>query len=368
MHELLIIDAQYRDNIAEIITKLDKKQTDCHVSFIINPKENTLPINLNLDTDNHALPTVGITTGEHQWRSCESEAFSTEHDEHINKIKQQMYETVRVADIQRLLLEVDTHSPFQYIDINKDKKEMCVQNDNNQQIYGIPENIPVALSLGLTQKAAHSLEARCEQTKDESIEIAIHGEGITFKTSDMDMTISLAGIEEFYKNKPKKFNEVVSMTVDIYRFKDEIEEYYDNYPKIRRANQSHLLIEPTQLYIANTIAPYKLGSPVKAKRITTNENQLYLIHLKDIEAIRVKDLTTARELHIAILKGPEEEYKLGFYKQGNLNYPYASVAIEPAPEAMEEVLAVKSKEEKSKDNKQLEEPEEMQRDLCFEDI
>ena len=419
MQELLTIDASYRDNIAQIIAKLDKKQADYHVSFIIDAKKNTLQligghapeyvhitiplaeehllkkrrftldgaffsqlltysqheqsIHLNLDTDNSSLPEVGITAGEQKWRSCESDSFCEQHDKYIKKIKEQVYEKVRVADTQRLFLEVDTHSPFQYIDINKDKKEMCVQSDNNQQVFAIPDNIPVALSVGLTQEAAKSLKELCEETQDDTIDIAIHDESITFRTNGIDTTISLAGIDEFYKNKPKEFDEVVSMTVDIFRFKAEIEEYYKKYPIIRRANQSYLLIEPDQLYIANTVGKYRFGSPVKAKRITTKESQLYLIHLRDIEAIRVKDLTTARELHIAILKGAEaeEEYKLGFYKQGNMNYPYASVAVEPAPQAMESVLAVKNKEEKSKACQQSEEPEEqeeLQRDLCLEDI
>lgn len=396
MQELLVIDTRHRNVITKIIKKLNKKQSDCCVSFIIDPKANTLqligghaPEYLHFTIPlavNHQLTKrrftidgeyfsqlpgyagkgnmisleiiikpdkpklVGITTEKDEFLSAEFAPFYQAHQEYVKEIGQHAYQEIRALEMSRLLHEGNTHSPFQFIAIDKEKNEFRVQSDNNQELYDIPKNVPIPLSLVLTQEATHELQVLCEKVGDQSIQIAQHDENITFKTSDSAMTISMSGVEEFYKNKPKDYKQIGYMIMDINHLKDRVIHFNDKYTKIKRANQSHLLIDPTQLYFLNLVTPYQFSIPIASDAISLTETQLYMLHLSDIVPIKIKDVTTSDKVKIAILKevGQERVYKLGFYKDITHKYFYASVLIEPAPDDMDNAQAVIKNAQNSK--------------------
>lgn len=310
-------------------------------------------IHLELETEKKQDLKIYLISNTGKSRGCESVAFLEAHKTFIKENEQHTFQSARVPAIQRLLLEVDTYTPFQFINIDKEKREMCVQSDNNIVEHSIPEHIDIPISLALTQDAANMLSEICEQTKDDEIEIALHGENITLKTNKTTKTISLAGLEEFYKSKPVQYEEVVTMFVNIQSFKDVINESHNKYHKIRREDKNHLLLEENELNIVNIVSIYDFDTPIDAKGFFVKEPQVYLTHLKDIKAIKIKDLTETDEAKIAILKGPQGEYKLGFYKQGNDKYPHDSVLIEPVPQDLDKVMAVKKKAQARKAAKNM---------------
>ena len=313
---------------------------------------------------------VGIDADEGGLLSCHFAPFFQAHKQSIKKVGQYAYDEIRALDMSRLLLEGKPHSPVQFIAFDKEKKEMRVQSDNNMELYDIPNNVPVPLSLVLTQEAADELQALCEKIGDNTLQIAQHDENITFKTSNSTMTISLTGVEEFYKNKPKAYKQIGYMIMDINHLKERVKHFHNKYSKIKQANQSHLLIEPTQLYFLNLVEPYEFEIPIASDAISFTEDQLYMLHLRDINSIDIKDCTTSDKVKIAILKeaGQESEYKLGFYKDITHKYPYASVSIEPAPDDMDNAQAVITNAKNSKGNKSQEESEEVQGDMFGFDV
>ncbi|GLS89022.1 hypothetical protein GCM10007916_00890 [Psychromonas marina] len=388
MHEILIIDDQYRDKMAKISNKLDKRGSDCCVSFIIDPKKNTLqligghaPQYLHFTlplAKNHQLkkrrftvdgeyfsqiPTyagkgnsmllklidaqdspnlMGISTDKNEFLSCELAPFCKAHKAFIQESVEYVYEDVRALEVSRLLHEVTPHAPVQFVAFDKENKEMRVQSDNNLELHDIPSDVPIPTSMVLTQAAADDLKTLCDDMGDNHIQIAQHGENITFKTDNITITHSLTGVDEFYKNEPKAYKLLGYMVMDINHLKKRVGHFHYKYSKIKQANQSHLLIEPTQLYFINFVKPYEFEIPIATDAISFTETQLYMLHLRDIIPIKIKDVTTSDKIKIAILKeiGQESEYKLGFYKDITHKYPYASIAIDPAPDDMSQAQAV----------------------------
>lgn len=415
MHELLFIPLQYQKYFSEISKKLDKRQSDCCVSFIIDAKENklhligghvpeylhfTIPlakdhklktrrfaidgeyfsqligyagkcnaIRLKLIHKENAPDQMAITTSKDEFLCCDFAPFFRAHEEHSKKTKQYEFQKIRAPEMLRAAVVASTYCPVQFIAIDKEQKEIWVQSDNNLERYDIPDNIKIPASFVFTQEALDNLKTLCEQIGDENIEIAQHNETITFKTSNYTITHSLEGVEEFYKNKPKKFDELGYMIMDINHLKERIKHFYNKYSKIKQANQSHIFIEPTQLYFLSLVKPYDFDVPIASDAISFTEDQLYILHLRDIDPIRIKDFTTSDKVKIAILKeaGQESKYKLGFYKDITHKHPYASVSIEPDPDKMEYAKAMIKN---AKDNKgdELEELEEVQPDLFGFDV
>ena len=411
MSELLIIDTQYNDKISNISKKLDKRESDCCVSFIIDPKKNTLQLigghapeyldvtiplaqkhqlkqrRFSLDGEyfsqlqnyagkGHSLAlevminknasnTIGIWTDKNEFLGCDLAPFHQAHKEFIKKTEEYVYKEVRALEVLRLLHEVTPHAPVQFVAFDKEHKEMRVQSDNNLELHDIPSDIPIPISLVLSQTATDELQALCENVGDSKIQIAQHDENITFKTGNMTITHSLAGVDEFYKKKPKAYQELGYMIIDINHFKDRVRHFHNKYRKIKQANQSHLLITPEQLYFLNLVKPYKFDIPIASDAISFTDDQLYILHLRDIIPIKIKDITTSDKIKIAILKeeGQESEYKLGFYKDITHKYPYATIAIEPIPEDMAKAQVVIKNAENSRGNKPQEESEEKQNDL-----
>lgn len=416
MHELLIIDARYRDKMTKISNKLDKRESDCCVSFIIDPKENTLqligghaPEYLHLIlplAENHQLKKrrftldgeyfsqlpayagkgnsiflklinaegtpnlMGIATDKNEFLSCELVPFCKAHKQFIQESEEYVYKEVRALEVSRLLLEATPHAPVQFVAFDKENKEMRVQSDNNLELHDIPCNIPIPISLVLTQAAADELQTLCKNIGDNHVQIAQHGENITFKTGDITITHSLAGIDEFYKNEPKAYKQLGYMVMDIDHLKERVRHFHYKYSKIKQANQSHLLITPEQLYFLNLVQPYKFDIPIVSDAISFTEDQLYMLHLRDIIPIDIKDVTTSDKVKIAILKeaGQESEYKLGFYKDITHKYPYASIVIEPAPDDMAGAQAVIQNAKDSEGDHSQEEPKEAQGELFRFDV
>ncbi|TEW55733.1 hypothetical protein E2R68_04990 [Psychromonas sp. RZ22] len=416
MHELLIIEAQHIEKIIKISSKLDKKESDCCISFIIDPKKETLELIgghapqylhltlplaekhqlkkrrftvdgeyfsqiptyagkgnsmlLKLIDAQHSPNLMGITTDKNEFLSCELAPFYKAHKAFIQASAEYVYEDVKALEVSRLLHEVTPHAPVQFVAFDKENKEMRVQSDNNLELHDIPSDVPIPTSMVLTQAAADELQTLCEKIGDNNIQIAQHDENITFKTGDMTITHSLAGVDEFYKNEPKVYNQLGYMIMDINHLKDRVKHFHNQYSKIKQANQSHLLITPEQLYFLNLVNPYKFDIPIATDAISFTDDQLYMLHLRSIKSVNIKDVTTSDKIKIAILKeaGQESEYKLGFYKDITHKYSYASIAIEPAPDDMADAQAVIQNAKESEGGESQGESEGPQGDLFGFDV
>ncbi len=109
---------------------------------------------------------------------------------------------------------------------------------------------------------------------------------------------------------------------------------------------------------------------IRTQHIECDKPSLYSINLSQLNRVKIKDITSANQMKIAVLINEQGERKLGFYNDKDNTDPYQSVTdIEYASPKMALVLQSKAKLENMLQQQNDIEDEDHQNDLFgFEDV
>jgi hypothetical protein len=185
------------------------------------------------------------------------------------------------------------------------------------------------------------------------------------------MTNSLVGVDSFKQREAQKYEAELTMVIDFYSFKKEIDAYLKYYRDIKLANTNYLLVDNKELTVCAYTERYHHASPVSVHDISgTDETRLYQIDLSEIKNVLITDLSSADKMKVKVLKNELGERKLGFYNTRNPHHPYASIKVDALPHELPVILAAKQRlQVKEKTNKARTAHETMNEDLFgFDDI
>ncbi|MDN3700427.1 hypothetical protein QWY96_05185 [Vibrio artabrorum] len=77
--------------------------------------------------------------------------------------------------------------------------------------------------------------------------------------------------------------------------------------------------------------------PLTTKSIITSQEQLYSVNLNALSNVRIKDITSADQVKMTVLRNAQGELKLGFHNDEDGKHPYYSVPLERALQLLPEL-------------------------------
>lgn len=254
------------------------------------------------------------------------------------------FQTVSKSQLQRILYEIKAHEPLNFVEHNHFDKTLKVQQGDVVQKYSLPNDLEFPISFTFNNFALENLTTTISQAKSNDIELLMHDNKVSFRCDDVLITHCLDGLDTFQQQHPQTFENELTMIVDIYTVKNEIDAYFKSYAEIQQANINYLLIHEKELTLCAYTDHNRNASQVTVHEIVgTDEAQLYLVDLAEFRKVKIKDLTSAEQMKIAVLKSPSGERKLAFYHYRSPIHPYATIKLGSMPHELPTILAAKSR-------------------------
>ncbi len=314
--------------------------------------------------------TIDVTEIE-KLRECVSNPPSKEHEKYREKMKNLSFISVQKTKLDRLLYEIDNYAPLNFVEVKSDNNELKIQRKEIVEYYALPEQVSFPFDLTLNTTSLSDLKMLSQKTNAKNIEIIMHDEEVSFRAGDIVITNSLVGVDSFKQREAQKHEAELTMVIDFYSFKKEIDAYLKYYRDIKLANTNYLLVDNKELTVCAYTERYHHASPVSVHDISgTDETRLYQIDLSEIKNVLITDLSGADKMKVKVLKNELGERKLGFYNTRNPHHPYASIKVDSLPHELPVILAAKQRLQiKEKTNKARTAHETMNEDLFgFDDI
>lgn len=238
----------------------------------------------------------------------------------------QIIETKQALAICQL---ANTCTPFSVFEVNKDSNRVQIERDNDIIPFALPKDMKVDIDMALTPEAKYSLESIAHTTKSETLTVYIDDEQAMFSDGEQVYCHSLAPLRAYREKQQQHFELEAKVVIDILEFKSE----RDNFQKIeeiKKTNQALLYLTPESMYFAS-LAP-KVGAlmALTTKSIITSQEQLYSVNLNALSNVRIKDITSADQIKMTVLRSAQGELKLGFHNDEDGEHPYYSVPLERA--------------------------------------
>ncbi|MEZ8859723.1 hypothetical protein [Vibrio sp. 10N.247.311.51] len=238
----------------------------------------------------------------------------------------QMIETKQALAICQL---ANTCTPFSVFEVNKDSNRVQIERDNDIIPFALPKGMNIDIDMALTPEAKHSLESIAQTTQSETLSVYIDDEQAMFSDGEQVYCHSLAPLRAYRERQQQHFELEAKVVIDVHEFKAE----RDNFQKIeeiKKTNQALLYLTPESMYFAS-LAP-KVGAlmALTTKSIITSQEQLYSVNLNALSNVRIKDITSADQVKMTVLRSAQGELKLGFHNDEDGKHPYYSVPLERA--------------------------------------
>lgn len=298
-------------------------------------------------------------------RRCECKDAFKEHITYLKKSNQLQTTTVSKAVIERAIFESAGHMPYEFIELDSDKRHIRIQRDGKVEEKYLPKDIKLPISIVMTQKITHKLIDFCTAISGNEIEIAQQGELLTFKAGESSITSSLAGLSEFYTKAPEKAKTLRYVELNFYEFKAELSHCFKEYGVIKKANNALLYLSDKKAAIAVFTEPYKFFHTITVSKIDNkkdNANSLFRFSPKDLLNIKIKDLIAAKSTRLEIIEYSNGEIKLGVYYTLEDKLPCLSIPIEKDESQLPKVLTMLESLEKKQTTTQYKK-QEVQDDL-----
>ena len=254
------------------------------------------------------------------------------------------FQKVRKSQLQRLLYELNQYELLNFVEHNHLSKTLKIQHGDTVENYSLPNDLNLPVSFTLNKTALKNIKSAVTQAKSDNIELLMHDNQVSFRCDDVLITHALDGLETFQQKYAQSTDKELTLIVDIYMVKKEIDAYFKNYAEIKQANINYLLIHDKELTLCAYTDHNRNASQVPVHDITgTDKSQLYLVDLSEFRDVEIKDLTNAQQMQIAVLKDASGERKLAFYQRLTPHHPYATIKLESIPHELPTILAAKSR-------------------------
>ena len=282
-------------------------------------------------------------SSENALRRCECVDVYEAHLTYLKESAQRPTSTVSKATMERIVYESSQNKPFELLEMNADKQRCKIQRDGDVEEVHLPDNLKLTVSLVLTEEIIREVDNVCKATDGDEIKVAQQGETITFKTPEVSVTYSLAGVEEFFAKKPLKFINEKHVVVDFLTVKNEVRHCSSEYKTIKKADDALLYLNGDKAAIAFIIPPFEFVHQITVTETcseTKNSESLYRFSLKALLGINISDLTQAASTRLDILKYENGERKLGVYFSLENTLPHRTIPIEKDESQLPKVLAL----------------------------
>ena len=306
-----------------------------------------LPLTLELTYSNANPCPLLNTLGMIELRTCTAAPVREVHSAFLDTLKTRQSDSISVTSVQSMIAEIDSHQPYELIALDHSAQQLRIQRNQHIHELAFPESLHIPLSMVLSQAATEKLAYVCEQTDCDSIDVSIQNEIATFSTPTHTVTSSLAGLAEFYQQKPVDYTHEAKLVVNIYGMREELRTYHKHYPEIKQANSSHLLIEHDNVMVANIVPPFGFAKSISMLEITIAETRLYRVNLREVNKVKIQDCTEAKKMKLQILKASDGKRILGFYNDRNPQHPYDTVPVELDMQSLPEALKLKKQEQEN---------------------
>ncbi|WP_351089065.1 hypothetical protein [Shewanella sp. S1-49-MNA-CIBAN-0167] len=266
-----------------------------------------------------------------------------EHLAFLEQHKNQAYQSLP-TDSARVILDVaEAHQPFDVFELNKELQKVRIERDNNIQTCALPENMEVTHGILLNKDSVVQLERICHNTDAEQILYYLDDERAIFSDGHSVNSSSLASLREYRLKKETAYRVEVKIFINIYDFKEDLKKYLSITP-LKKANQALLYIDKDYVMLASLVEETGSNRFIRTKHIDCHKPSLYSINLSQLNHVRIKDITNAEQMKIAVLINEQGGLKLGFYNDRDNAEPYQSITdIEYASPKMELVLQSKAR-------------------------
>ncbi|MGO2509752.1 MAG: hypothetical protein ACTH6Y_12215 [Vibrio hibernica] len=248
-------------------------------------------------------------------------------------------QTIETKEALAICELADHCAPFSALEVNKENNSVQIERDNNIIPFDVPEGMTISIDMAITPEAKHSLETLAKKTQSDTISLYIDDDQVMFNDGQQVYIHDLAPLRAYREKQQQRFETVAKMVVNIFEFKAE----RDNFQKIeeiKKSNQALLYITEDQMYFAS-LTPH-VGALMKltSSSITTSQEQLYSINLNALSKIPIKDITSAKQLKMTVLRNVQGDLKLGFHNDKDKEHSYDSVALEHAQSLLPELKHV----------------------------
>ncbi|WP_076542444.1 hypothetical protein [Shewanella sp. UCD-KL21] len=261
----------------------------------------------------------------------------------LEQHKNQTYQSLPTDSARRILEIADSHQPLDVFELNKEQQKVRIERDNNIQTCALPENMEVTHGILLNKESVVQLERICHNTDAQHIQYYLDDERAIFSDGNSVSSSSLASLREYRLKKETIYRTEVKIIINIYDFKEDLKKYLSITP-LKKANQALLYIDKDYVMLASLVEETGSNRFIRTKQIECDKPTLYSINLSQLERVRIKDMTDAKQMKIAVLINEQGELKLGFYNDRDNTDPYQSITdIEYASPKMELVLQSKAK-------------------------
>jgi hypothetical protein len=298
-----------------------------------------------------AYPLVDTLTEQESRLYFQSTTAIAEHVEFLSLAEQSKQHTISTSTAKDIIKAAETHTPFDTFEINKEQAQIRIERDNEIIPYALPESLKPEFNLLLNKESVSQLSSLCDSTSAETVSIYIDDERAIFSDGNRVISSSLLSLRDYANKKEITFTVEQKLVVNIYTFKEEIDNYRD-IALIKKANEALLYIDNHCVMFAGLTEETGGNRFLSAEHIGQTPPTVYRIDLSELSKVKVKDITSATQIKIQMLLGNDGKRKLGFYNDRDAKHPYVSVYdVELAPEKMNQVLdAKKALEKKIKEN------------------
>ncbi|WP_318401278.1 hypothetical protein [Photobacterium leiognathi] len=313
---------------------------------------------IELEIDEHASGdtyVIGYThdQGVRRWK-CDSPC--QEHLDYFTTIGNKSYQSISVDALAPILNVADSHRPLEFFKIDKTKNEITVQRDNDVSTFPLPDDLEEKVDLVANQEGLSVLKHVCGNTQSDLIMFNIDNEQLTVTDGQHCYSHSLASLTEFENKSKVDYETEVKCVVDISSLKSEIETY-TRVNQIKSNNLSLLYIIDNEAFLSGFGFTVESFKSLSALSISAKESFLYNVNLKQLNAIKIRDITSMKGMILRILKAPDGSRKLGLYNEHDTQLPYNSIPIildtnSHNLKAMQNLLPLDKKIEKTVSNNQ----------------
>ncbi len=278
---------------------------------------------------------------------CQCQKIETQHLKYVKDCQTRSMTTVSTMSLGLAINEACNNMPYDFFELNKDTEAIKLQRNGEIEEKAFPSYLKLDVNLVLTESATTKLKSLCDDPSVASIDIAQQGEELTFSTGEQTITTTISGIDAFFKQKTPPNQVIRYLIVNIYKIKNELQQWVKYHNNIKKADEAILYIDNTSIAIFALNAPYEFVRRLKVHEISTLpqgfDQQAFRFRPREFLEMKIKDLTRAQQTKLEILQNSKGELKLGLYSSLENKLPTYSVAIENSDYQLPKMLKLLEK-------------------------
>ncbi|TCN77356.1 hypothetical protein [Shewanella fodinae] len=201
--------------------------------------------------------------------------------------------------------EAIANLPFEFFEINKDKRQARTLRNGVIEETKLPEHIKLPFDVVLNPTAATLLSTLCDEPGVDVIEMAQQGEEITFKTQRQAITCIMTGIENFYHKNSLIFTEKQCLFVSFYTFRKMVRKWLNN-KEIRKADEAILYIDDSTLAIFAVNEEFQFGDIIPVFSIDPKAAGfnccMFRFKAQTILKTKIKNMIESSKIKISIVE------------------------------------------------------------------